>query len=131
MKKYPIRFDESMNTVLSQELLRYNGLINVVRSSLADLRKALKGLVVMSGDLEEVRAQCVASQNCTQCTTCRAWKCCVSAYCLVSLQQSWQVQKAMNSNKVPPLWAKKSYPSLKPLGSFMTDFLARLAFFQK
>jgi dynein heavy chain len=54
MKKYPIRFDESMNTVLSQELLRYNGLTSVVRSSLADLRKALKGLIVMSGDLEEV-----------------------------------------------------------------------------
>ena len=54
MKKYPIRFDESMNTVLSQELLRYNTLIGVVRSSLSDLRKALKGLIVMSNDLEQV-----------------------------------------------------------------------------
>jgi len=54
MKKYPIRFDESMNTVLSQELLRYNALVNVVRSSLSDLKKALKGLIVMSADLEGV-----------------------------------------------------------------------------
>jgi len=45
--------------------------------------------------------------------------------------KKFQVQNAMNANKVPALWAKKSYPSLKPLGSFMTDFLARLAFFQK
>lgn len=35
-------------------LILTQGLINIVRSSLADLRKALKGLIVMSGDLEEV-----------------------------------------------------------------------------
>jgi hypothetical protein len=39
MKKFPIRFDESMNTVLAQELIRFNGLIDAVRSSLAGLRK--------------------------------------------------------------------------------------------
>jgi len=54
MKKFPIRFDESMNTVLAQELIRFNGLIDVVRTTLAGLRKALKGLIVMSGELEEV-----------------------------------------------------------------------------
>ena len=93
MKKYPIKFEESMNTVLAQELIRYNTLISTVRSSLVNLRKALKGLIVMSADLEEV-------------------------------------QNALNTNKVPAVWAKKSYPSLKPLGSYVLDFHARLQFFQ-
>ena len=52
--KYPVDYHESMNTVLTQELVRYNWLIEIIHATLADLRKALKGLVVMSGDLEAV-----------------------------------------------------------------------------
>lgn len=51
-KKYPVMYEESMNTVLTQEVTRYNKLLNTVKDTLQDLLKALKGLVVMSEQLE-------------------------------------------------------------------------------
>ncbi|XP_022099330.1 dynein heavy chain 3, axonemal-like isoform X3 [Acanthaster planci] len=91
--KFPVRYEESMNTVLVQELIRFDRLITVIRSSLLDIRRALKGLVVMSADLEDVFS-------------------------------------SMMVGKVPAIWAAKSYPSLKPLGSYITDLMARLQFFK-
>ncbi|XP_072845880.2 dynein axonemal heavy chain 1 isoform X2 [Pogona vitticeps] len=52
MLKYPVLYEESMNTVLAQEVIRYNRLLKVIAQSLKDLLKALKGLVVMSSQLE-------------------------------------------------------------------------------
>ena len=50
--KYPIKWDESMNTVLVQELMRYNKLNTVVVQSLGQTKQAMKGTIVMSEELE-------------------------------------------------------------------------------
>ncbi|XP_050309012.1 histone H2A, sperm-like [Anthonomus grandis grandis] len=47
-------YEESLNIVLIQEAIRYNRLLVVIKVSLNDLLKALKGLVVMSEALENL-----------------------------------------------------------------------------
>lgn len=94
MKIYPVSYNESMNTVLTQELQRFNGLIKIVRSSLKDLKLAMVGKIVMNPSLEAA-------------------------------------SKSLFNGRVPDLWMSKSYPSLKPLGSYVADLKARLTFFQR
>eukprot|EP00638_Chattonella_subsalsa_P021695 CAMPEP_0117882934 /NCGR_PEP_ID=MMETSP0950-20121206/17784_1 /TAXON_ID=44440 /ORGANISM="Chattonella subsalsa, Strain CCMP2191" /LENGTH=635 /DNA_ID=CAMNT_0005738613 /DNA_START=62 /DNA_END=1966 /DNA_ORIENTATION=- len=52
--RYPTDYHESMNTVLVQEIQRYNRLLDIMKSSLADVQKALKGLVLLSSELEQM-----------------------------------------------------------------------------
>uniref|UniRef100_A0A8C5QQJ6 Dynein axonemal heavy chain 1 n=1 Tax=Leptobrachium leishanense TaxID=445787 RepID=A0A8C5QQJ6_9ANUR len=52
ISKYPVLYQESMNTVLVQEVMRYNRLLSTLSQTLTDLLKAMKGQVVMSSQLE-------------------------------------------------------------------------------
>ncbi|KAL7993493.1 putative dynein heavy chain region D6 P-loop domain, dynein heavy chain, domain-2 [Plasmopara halstedii] len=88
---YPVCYDESMNTVLAQEVERFNKLLDVMRSTLHLVQQGLKGLVVMSVELEAMGA-------------------------------------SLYDQKVPAVWEAKAYPSLKPLGAWVTDLLERLTF---
>jgi len=54
VKRYPVLYEESMNTVLQQEIIRYNKLLNVIQSSLSSVRKALVGQMVMSEELDKL-----------------------------------------------------------------------------
>ena len=48
MEKYPVIYEESMNTVLRQELIRFNRLTTVVRKTLQNLQKAIKVVYLVS-----------------------------------------------------------------------------------
>lgn len=41
-----------------------------------------------------------------------------------------QISKSLFDNKIPEIWMKRSYPSLKPLASYIVDFGQRLKFIQ-
>jgi len=51
---FPTKYEESMNTVVKQECFRYNALLAVMDSTLKDFRKAIKGLIIMTADLESL-----------------------------------------------------------------------------
>lgn len=45
LNKYPIDYHESMNTVLIQEMQRYNNLLNEIRHSFQEVLKAIDGML--------------------------------------------------------------------------------------
>lgn len=59
---YPVMYSESLNTVLLQELSRYNRLLKAISDSLRDLLKGFKGLVVLTKDLEQMAEQLASNQ---------------------------------------------------------------------
>lgn len=61
-KKHSINHVDSMNTVLIQELTRYNNLLESVISSLADLKKAHEGIILITSELESLGAYMLKNQ---------------------------------------------------------------------
>ncbi len=53
-RQFPFKYEESMNSVLLQELARYNSLIENIRSSLDTLSKTLEGKLVSSAFTDEL-----------------------------------------------------------------------------
>lgn len=51
---YPTSYEESMNTVLFQECVRYNGMLKEMALGLKTVQKALVGEVAMSDELEKM-----------------------------------------------------------------------------
>jgi len=52
--QYPVKYDECLNTTLQQEGERFNKLTVELQKSLPTLKKALRGLVVLSAELESM-----------------------------------------------------------------------------
>lgn len=88
-EKYPVNYNESMNTVVVQEMERFLKLQKEIRDSCRNLALAIKGILVMTPELENVMI-------------------------------------AMKLNRIPQKWMGKSYPCLKPLGSYIADLYRRL-----
>jgi len=53
---YPTKYEESRNTVLKQESMKFNRLLSLLNSQLPVFRKALKGFVAMTDELEAIGA---------------------------------------------------------------------------
>lgn len=83
-----------MNTVLMQELMRFNKLYNLIVKTIDHILSAQSGDILMTDDLATAAEQIFRGQ-------------------------------------VPEMWMRISYPSLKPLSSYVMDLTLRMQMFQK
>jgi dynein heavy chain len=50
--RHPNKLEESLNSVLHQELMRFNNLLNIARTSMKNLKDAIDGNAVMTNEIE-------------------------------------------------------------------------------
>lgn len=79
--------------MLKREVKRFNGLLELIRQSLNDLKRGINGLAIVDKYFNETLMD-------------------------------------ISNNKVPKIWYKQSYLTMKPLSSYIDDLLKRIEFFQ-
>ena len=47
IRKYPVKYEQCLNTVLMNELIKFNRLLAKIRDTTSSLQKAVKGLVLL------------------------------------------------------------------------------------
>ena len=60
--RYQTKYEESMNTVLVQEVEKFNTLIGIINVSLYDVKRALNGFITMNDDLEKIATSLYSQQ---------------------------------------------------------------------
>ena len=93
-KKFPLKYEDCMNSILIQEIMRYNNLLNLVFQSLEDAVKSFMGHLPLTDEIEEMANEII-------------------------------------KGKTPENWIRASYPSRKPLKSWINDLSNRIKFFQE
>ena len=93
-KKFPLKYEDCMNSILIQEIMRYNNLLDLVFQSLEDAVKSFMGHLPLTDEIEEMANEII-------------------------------------KGKTPENWIRASYPSRKPLKSWINDLSNRIKFFQE
>eukprot|EP00340_Litonotus_pictus_P012496 CAMPEP_0170538444 /NCGR_PEP_ID=MMETSP0209-20121228/103311_1 /TAXON_ID=665100 ORGANISM="Litonotus pictus, Strain P1" /NCGR_SAMPLE_ID=MMETSP0209 /ASSEMBLY_ACC=CAM_ASM_000301 /LENGTH=3072 /DNA_ID=CAMNT_0010840135 /DNA_START=28 /DNA_END=9246 /DNA_ORIENTATION=- len=92
--KFPLEYKNCMNSILIQEVMRYNSLLKLVFTNLKDVTDAYNGLLPLTDEIEVLSNSLIA-------------------------------------NKTPESWISRSYPSRKPIMSWIIDLQQRIEFFLK
>lgn len=82
-----------LGMLLKREVKRFNGLLELIRQTLTDLKRAINGMAIADSHFSQTLAE-------------------------------------IADNKVPSIWLKRSYITMKTLSSYIDDLSKRIEFFQ-